>query len=288
MNPEVERRVDQIKGDREHGAGWLSREAVATLKLAAGRSEATSRGDFLKDLEATAQRLIEARPSMIAVTNLVTRFIHRLSQNSEENLDLLKGFAGAMGDQLIRDSEEATLKAARLASGMIDDGDTVMSCSYSSTICQALEIARDWGKRIYVMVAESRTGDGRAYGQIAARKLSSLGLPAEIVPDSSIEHNVTRVTKVMVGADTILHDGSLVNGTPTGAVALAARKAKIPFYTVCEASKLDLWHSPSRQAQLEAGFDRVAADLITGIVTEAGIMTPGKLRRHVAKWAKSI
>jgi len=288
MNPEVGRKIDEIKRDKEHGAGWLSREAIATMKLAVERSEATNRRDLLKDLEATAQRLMEARPSMVAITNLVARFIHHLCQNPEENLDLLRGFARSMGDKLIRDSEEAALNAASLASGIIEDGDRVMSCSYSSTVCQVFRRAKDKGKRFHLVVAESRTGKGTAYGEIAAQELRALGIPTEVVPDGSIERDIPRVARVMVGADTILHDGSLINGTPTAKVASAAKKANIPFYTVCETNKLDFWRRPLHEAQLEAGFDRVSPDLITGIITEAGILKPDELTRYLAEWAKSI
>jgi translation initiation factor eIF-2B subunit delta len=287
MNPDVARKIDEIKRDREHGASWLSREAIATIKLAAEKSEATNAHDFLKDLETTAQRLIEARPSMVAITNLVARFIYQLSEKSEENLDPLRGFARSMGDKLIRDSEEATLKAASLASGVIKDGDRVMSCSYSSTICQLFRMAKDEGKRFHVVVAESRASEGKLYGEITARELRSLGISAEVILDSSIDNNMPRVARVMVGADTILRDGSLINGTPTCDVALAAKKANIPFYTVCETSKLDLRHLGC-ESQLAEGFDRVSPDLITGIITEARILKPDEVIRYMEEWTRSI
>jgi len=288
MNPDVERKIDDIKRDREHGAGWLSREAMATIKLAVEKSGATNTHDFLKDLEATAQRLIEARTSMAAITNLVARFIYHLFEKSEENLDLLRGFACSIGDKLIRDSEEAALNAASLASGIIADGDRVMSCSYSSTVCQVFRMAKDKGKRFHVVVAESRTTEGRVYGEITARELVSLGISAEVIPDSLIASNMTRMVKVMVGADTILRDSSLINGTPTSKLALAAKKANIPFYTVCETSKLDFWCRPVREAQLEEGFDMVSPDLITGVITEAGILRPDELIKYMEEWTRSI
>ena len=277
MNPDVERKIDEIKSDREHGAGWLSREAMATMNLAAEKSGATNTHDFLKDLEATAERLTEARPSMVAIKNLVARFIYQLSEKSEDNIDVLRSLARSMGDRLIRDSEEATINAASLASSIIEDGDRIMSCSYSSTVCQAFKLAKDRGKQFYVVVADSRTSEGRVYGEITAGELTSLGIYAEVIADSLIADTITRTTKVMVGADTILRDGSLINGTPTSELALAAKKANIPFYTVCETSKLDFWCRPGRQAHLEEGFDSVSYDLITGIITEAGMLKPDEL-----------
>ena len=258
------------------------------MKLAVENSRANNKSDFLKDLEATAQRLMEARTSMVAITSQVARFMHYLYEAPEEKLEMLRSLACSMGDKLIRDSEEATLKAASPASAIIEDGDRVMSCSHSSTIRQVFRIARDAGKAFHVVVAESRTADGRAYGETAAQELSSLGISAEIVPDDSIGHAISAVAKIMVGADTILQDGSLINGMPTGKVALAARKANVPFYTVCETSKLDLWHSPSYRAKLEEGFDRVPANLITGIVTEAGMVKPDEVVKYMTQWAALV
>jgi len=287
MNPDVERKIDEIRRDREHGAGWLSREAIATMELAAEKSETTNTYDFLRELEAIAHRLTEARPGMVAIMNLVSRFVCHLSDSSERNLDLLRGFARLMGDKLIRDSQGATWKAASLASGVIKDGDGVMSCTHSATICQVFSLAKDEGKRFHVVVAESRASKGRPYGEITARELRSLGISVEVIPDSSIDHHMPKMAKVIVGADTILRNGSLINGTPTFKVALAAKKASIPFYTVCETSKLDLLRR-GRETQLEEGFDRVSPHLITGIITEGGILQPDQVVKHVGEWIRLI
>ncbi len=50
MNRDIADKIESIRLDRVHGASWLSREALAVLKLAAETSQATSRDDFSAEM----------------------------------------------------------------------------------------------------------------------------------------------------------------------------------------------------------------------------------------------
>ncbi|GAI73282.1 unnamed protein product, partial [marine sediment metagenome] len=80
-------------------------------------------------------------------------------------------------------------------------------------------------------------------------------------------------------ADSVLRDGSLINGLPTCELALAA-KGKLPFYVVCETLKFNPRVS-SKHVKLEEGFDLTPPELITGIITEAGAFKPENLAPHM-------
>ena len=79
-----------------------------------------------------------------------------------------------------------------------------MTCSYSSTICQALRLARLAEKEFYVLLTESRSSNGKTYGESTADQIKSYGVPAEIIPDNAVKHHVLKMNKVLVGADCIL------------------------------------------------------------------------------------
>ena len=87
--------IDCIIKDRAHGAAWLSRQAIGVMKLAAVKSEAEGVARFLEEQSEVAGRLVEARPSMASITNLVSRFVYEVSNKArdERDLDLLRGFA---------------------------------------------------------------------------------------------------------------------------------------------------------------------------------------------------
>lgn len=291
LNTEVARQIKGIRQDRTHGASWLSKQAIGVLNLAATKSEAGNTADFLEELKAVAGELLDARPSMAPITNCVSRFIYEVSQESnlEKDVVLLKSFACSQSNELIKDSEEAFRKTTKQGAELIDNGDELMTCSYSSTICQALRTARIQGKEFHVIVAESRFG-GKVYGELAAEQLKEYGILAEIVPDDAIEHYISKVNKVLVGVDSISADGSLINGTPTGAVSLAAKESNIPLYSLCETTKFDIRSWFRKPIELEEGFDRIPPDSITGIIIEEGLIKPGDVGNRIEKmeWIQSI
>lgn len=64
MDAEVTERIGGIQNDTQHGAGWLSREALSVVKLAVEKSEEASTGRFIAELEMAGQSLAATRPSM--------------------------------------------------------------------------------------------------------------------------------------------------------------------------------------------------------------------------------
>ena len=259
MDSEVAERINNIKNDRLHGASWLSREAIGAMNLAIEKSEASTVADFLEELNSVASKLMESRPSMASIANCVSCLVHQVIRKSEGEKDvhLLKEFAYSKGEEIIRYSKEAALKAAELGSEMIENSDRLITCSYSSTLCKAFEAAKRQGKRFQVIVAESKFGN-RAYGEITARELGQHGISVKLIPDE-IEPYIIETSKALVGADSILNDGSLINGAPTYRLALAASGAKIPFYSVCESSKFNFL---DYQEKLEEGFEIIPPSLI--------------------------
>jgi len=166
LNPEVAKQIEEIHQDRIHGASWLSRQAVSVISLASEKSEAKNVADFLEELKAVGRGLMEARPSMASITNCVSHLIYQICQQSEVERDLgsLKKLARSKGNELIEELEETFFKATEQGARVIEKGDRLMTCSYSSTICQTFKVAKLAGKEFHVLVAESRSSSGNAYG----------------------------------------------------------------------------------------------------------------------------
>ena len=101
----------------------------------------------------------------------------------------------------------------------------------------------------------------------------------------------------MVGADRICADGEVINGTGTYPLALAGEKHEIPFYVLCETLKFDFSTSSDKvdleekdpSEVIEPGqlppevsianpyFDITPLELVTGIVTENGVLMADKM-----------
>lgn len=290
LGPDVARQIEEIRQDRTHGASWLSRQALSVMSLAAEKSEAKGVVSFLEELKVVANELIKTKPSMASITNHLSHLVYEVSQKSkaERDLDSLKKFTHATANRLIKDSEEAFLEVAKRGAEIIEKGDSIITCSYSSTICQAFRIAKLAGKEFRVVVTESKSSSGRAYGEVTAAELQSYGIRAEIIPDNIIKAYILGVNKTLVGADSLLADGSLINGTLTYELASAAKESHIPFYSLCEMAKFDVRSFLGQQPELEEGFDRTPHYLITGIMTEEGVIKPSQVISYMKKMTKYV
>ncbi len=265
--------IEQIRQDRKHGAGWLSRRALKVMSLTIEGSKSEDIAQFLEEIRTVGNELSQTRPNMAPIVNSISQLVSCIAKESEGQKDLTRliAFARSKCEELIRRSQEAALQAATQGTTIIVSGDRLMTCSYSSTVCEALKIARRQGKQFSVMVAESKSSQGAAHGQATVAELRSHGISAEIIPDDAIPRRIQAATKIIVGADCILDDGTLINGTPTHRVAIAARNASIPFYAVCEMSKFRMPGGQTEESALEEGFDQIPPELITTIITERGV-----------------
>ncbi|MBC7075159.1 MAG: hypothetical protein H5T98_03575 [Syntrophomonadaceae bacterium] len=265
--------IRAIKCDRVHGATWLSQKAVEVLIRCVNESEASALKGLLEELGSVAGKLMASRPAMVSISNCVARFVLEVNKYSgaEGDLGLFKEFAAIKAGEIIESLEQARLKAAELAAALIEENDSIMTCSYSSAVCQTFKSAWEKGKFFNIFALESRLVPGRvSYGEMVVAGLKDCGIPVRLVPDAAAEEKVLRVNKVVVGADGILADGSLVNGFPTGKLAKIASANSIPVYSVCETYKFDFRGS----FKMETGFEKISPELVTGIVTEEGTVKP--------------
>ena len=275
MNPEITGQINELRNDRLHGAGWLSRQAISIINTAIKESKADTIEGFLKELQFIAGAVMQSRPSMVSISNYVSQLLKEIIRISEEQtqLDALVTYALAKGNELIEYSENAAVQAAERGAATIRDRDTVITCSYSSIVVKTLEIAVNAGTSFQVIAAESRNNE-IAYGEISAAQMKEHQVSVTLVDDSEINSHTCNSNIALVGADTVFSNGSLINGTPTLLLARAAAKAGIPFYSICETAKFNFQKYRSKQSKLEPGFDIIPPHLITGIITEKGTIEP--------------
>jgi translation initiation factor eIF-2B subunit delta len=295
FDPEVAQLLDEIRRDKDHSASWLSLRAIGALRLAAAKSTARTAADFLNDVEVVARELAEARPPMAPIGNLVAQWYSEIAQGPEvdKGLDSLRAFAILRGEKIIKTRKGALNRVAEHGSQVVEDDDILMSCSDSATVVQSLKAARKAGKEFGVYVAESRTSDGKAYGEAMAEKMRAEQIPVKVIPDNprTIGDCALKSTKAMVGADSILDNGSLINGSPTLIIAEAAKQRQIPFYVVCETTKFSALRLAGRHLWLEEGFEVIPPQLITCIITEDGIMKVDQAMvraKHMARYLQAL
>lgn len=273
--------INEIGNDRVHGASYLADKALEAIKNTVQTSQARDREEFLLEMSNLAHGLMECRPTMASIGNCSSRFIFELQHyySNSPDLNSLREFSMTIVQNMKADFMRAQSQAIETGAGLIENRDIIMTCSYSSTIVQTMAHAHDQGKSFRILVARSREFAGDiAYGDRMASELSRHRIECQVFSDDNIREKAKQADKMIVGADTIILDGSLVNGYPTAELALAAADANIPFYTICESSKFLL---RDINESIEKGFALVPALLVTGIANETGIITPTQVHQLI-------
>ncbi len=113
-------------------------------------------------------------------------------------------------------------------------------------------------------------------------------MPVTLVADSACGLFIEQADAVVVGADSVRADGSVVNKVGTFPLALMAREAHVPVYVLCETLKIAAPDFPLVLEEADVtqllpvpqpgvtprniAFDHTPAALITSIITERGIL----------------
>lgn len=262
-NKSVQERINAIRDDRTHGAGELAREAIMVMQNAAETCATANAADFLQEMEGLASQLSKVRPSMAAITNISRDFMDTLMVMTKEETRVaaLKSLAVKAATAVLEKYSQLHFQTVAGGAGLIKSGNLVMTCSYSSTIVEVINLAARQGKIITLLALSSRSGSF-SYGQMMVNRLKDT-VNCRVVADDHLEANLTGVNLVMVGADTVLPDGTVINGTPSLALARACfeRQPAIPFYAVCEPGKF----ASDSTSFCESGFDLIPPQLVTVI-----------------------
>jgi translation initiation factor eIF-2B subunit delta/methylthioribose-1-phosphate isomerase len=247
MQTTLAERVERIAKDDKHGASWLAREAVEAV------AEAIELG---QDPLPLARELVRARPAMGAIAGALGRVI-AAGRSPEQMADEARA--------LVEARERAAKAIAVLLSPSIEG--VVMTHSASATVTEAL--LHTPPERV-VCTASEPGGEGREL----VEELRDAGLAADLVDDSDAEHAVGTVNLLLIGADTIFRDGSLMNKVGTAGLAETGKKAGLPVIVACEVIKL----SPAAARDPgEKRFDLTAPKYIDRYVTEEGAYAPDEI-----------
>ena len=280
MNPRIEQIVSGIATDKSDGATTLAGRGLDALEVLAD-DLSTDPTAAVAEMAMLAGLLDNLRPSMAAIGVQAVLAVTRCRALIAQGL----APAAALRQAILKEREtlgQANLTIAGLAAQQFGTGGLFVTCSWSVTAMRALVTIRPAGVRIG---EEHRLGDGLR----AAKWLAARGLEVEVVPDAALPCQVAGARAVLVGADQVLADGGVINRCSTFSLALAARHFDVPFYVACQRIKLGgkqrgaIEEGPGLFGALPEGvrgrvplFDLTPADLVTGILTESGLLSPGE------------
>ena len=275
--------VSAVAQDRIHGASFLGQRAIEVLEDTAQYSEASSVDELFHDLLLVAFRLRKAQPGMATIRNLTGRVLHEACKGRLQTkcLEDFRTQAIRVSQGILTNAKAAAEDASRNTVAILPEEGQVLTHSYSATVKRALELAVKSGKRLEVWVTESSPS---FEGKQLAKDLINDGVPVRLISDSAAVAVVTEVDAVLVGADSILSDGSVVHKVGTKQIANVARSAKVPFYVACEAMKFSTSHFLGEPIELSNVFDVTPQTQVSNFITENGVVETSE----VAKIIKSL
>ena len=285
------------------GAPAIGVAAAFGMALAAISSKAKTPKALLKDLKIAYQRLRSTRPTAV---NLVWALDQVMKEAALKNsVNDIKNSIILSSQNMATDDIITNKKLGKKGAEMIRKDEVILThCNAGSlatvtygTALGVLRAANDLGKKIRVIATETRPV--MQGSRLTAFELDHYGIDFSLIPDTAVGHLMSSglINRVIVGADRILKSGHVYNKIGTYQVAALAKRHKIPFYVAAPSSTFDLTSkvgdvvieerdknelmkmgnkllAPKGIKIFNPAFDVTPPELITGIITEKGILKP--------------
>ncbi|SRR5579885_1687511 len=295
--------ADAIRNLVVRGAPAIGVSGAFGLALAALQSKAETKESLIKDLEQAKKILFETRPTAINLEWGLERIMNiaRSGKDASEIRNNVIKEAKKMAEEDV----EMNMRMGKHGSQLFNDNDTIMThCNAGAlatvaygTALGVIRATKESGKKIKVIATETRPV--MQGSRLTAFELKHDGIDVSLIPDTAVGYSMANglVSKVIVGADRILRTGHVYNKIGTYQVAMMAKQHGIPFYVAAPLSTFDMKSTPKdviieqRKATEVTGvagkktapddinvinpaFDMTPPELITGIITEAGVAKP--------------
>jgi translation initiation factor 2B subunit (eIF-2B alpha/beta/delta family) len=215
-----------------------------------------------------SRELSETRPGVGAIAGATGRVLAAANAHRYLELDELRRLIDEEGQGLLDGRRRAGASIAIQLQDRLADA-VVFTHSASATVREAL--LHSPPSRAICTVSEP-VGEGRAFSE----ELRGEGLNVDLVEDADAAAALDDATLLLLGADTVYRDGTLINKIGTTALAEAAAARSIPVIVACEIVKLapiDVASAPDLSPEERALFELTPPSLITEIVTEEGAVS---------------
>ena len=285
------------------GAPAIGVSGAFGIALAALQSSSETTEGLLSDLEKAKKILFETRPTAVNLSWGLEKIMEIAKQG--KTVSEIKDIVIAKAKQMAEEDIDINKKMGKNGAGLFQDNDTIMThCNAGAlatvaygTALGVIRATNESGKNVKVIATETRPIQQGS--RLTAFELKHDGIDVSLIPDTAVGYTMANglVNAVIVGADRILQTGHVFNKIGTYQVATMAKQHNIPFYVAAPMSTFDLESGPEdviieqRKASEVTGvgdkktapdgvnvinpaFDMTPPELISGIITENGVVKP--------------
>jgi len=211
--------TQKIKSMEIRGAGKIARTAAEQLRDYSERQKSGDISQFNDKMKIAAELLISTRPTAVSLPNAV----RAVMRYTGETVDEAKADINKRANDFIENSENAVRKIGEIGSKRVRDGDIIMTHCNSAAAISIIAAAHKEGKNIKVMATESRP---RWQGHLTIKQLDDEGIKTSLIVDSAVRYFMKDVDIVVMGADAVTVNGSVINKIGTSQLALCAHEAR--------------------------------------------------------------
>ncbi len=270
------------------------------LRSKMGRGE-----NFLDDVLEVGRHLAYARPNEPLAQNGLLYIKHKFLQQNGESLPFneRRELIDDLCDEFLKNISNVKHNIDGLNSPKLKHIDHVLTHCHSSTAVRLIKGIAEGDEDFTAVCTETRP---RYQGRITAKELLNADIDTTLIADSAAEsfaigRGNKPVSAVFIGCDALTMKGYCINKIGSWGLAMAAYQSGKPLYVVTPLLKIDhdtayheikieirenkeLWDdAPKGLEMYNPSFELVDAGLITGFVTEYGILRPNQIADAVKR-----
>lgn len=302
----VEQVWESIRLLKVRGAPAIGVAGAYGLVVAMRDQTGLERSAFLDEIRRHAAYLDSARPTAVNLSWALMRVVTAAeTSDATTGIDLLRVIRST-AEEIHAEDIELCRRIGEHGVRLIGEGMGLLThcnagrlaTSEYGTATAPMYLAHERGVSFRVYSDESRPL--LQGSRLTAWELNEAGIDVCTITDNMAAYVMQQglVDLVIVGTDRVAANGDVANKIGTLGVAILAHHFRIPFYVACPASTVDLATPRGEEIVIEErspkevthfglrrtapdgikvrnpAFDVTPADLVSGIITDRGIITP--------------
>lgn len=264
-----------------------------------------SRNEFINELIIKAEYMQTSRPTAVNLMWACQKQIDVIKQSTSDISGIIKELK-MNAIKLENEDIEINKKIGDFGAEIVPKGAVILTHCNAGALATvgygtALGVVRSaFAKDNTIQVFANETRPRQQGARITTFELAMDGIPVTLITDGMCSYFMKKgmIDMVVVGADRIAANGDTANKIGTYTVAIAANYHKIPFYIAAPLSTIDISIATGAEIPIEErsneevthingkricaeginiinpGFDVTPNELISGIITEKGILMP--------------
>ena len=291
-----------VRGAPAIGIAGAHGVSLAAIELS--KTE-TDKNIFLKKLQEKADYLKSSRPTAVNLMWAVDKQM-KLALEVNGSIETIANALIENGIKLENEDIEINKKMGDYGAEVVPKGATILTHCNAGALATvgygtALGVIRSaYAKDPTIKVFADETRPRQQGARLTTWELTQDGIPTTLITDGMCSYFMSKgmIQMVVVGADRIAANGDTANKIGTYTVAIAAKYHNVPFYIAAPLSTIDTSIKSGKEIPIEErsheevthingdwicakdvniinpGFDVTPHELITGIITEKGILKP--------------